>query len=203
MATPKPAIMNKNLFTIILSLFCLFAKLQAQKPESGLIAPENWRSEILTFPLGFAPDINLNGYEDVLFAPGWNKKESQQFWMYHFTWFLDTKAPMTVEFMEKSMKSYYEGLAKAVLGGDADNNISEYDIEAVCLFVKTENGFQGKLRVFDPFFTKASLVLNMKVKIALCEKTNQQIVAFDISPKRMEDPIWKLFENIKLRKPCN
>lgn len=200
---PKSNMMNKNLCTLTLFLIILFSKIQAQKTESGLLAPENWRSEILSFPLGFAPEIDLVGFEDVLFAPGWNKKESEQFWMYHFTWFLDTKKPMTVDFLEKSMKSYYEGLAKVVLDGDTESTLSEDEIEAICLFVKTENGFDGRLKVFDPFFTKAPILLNMKVKTSFCVKTNQQIVAFDISPKSTEDPVWKLFKNIKLRVPCN
>ncbi len=195
--------MNKNACFFGLILFCTVGQLQAQKPETGLVAPENWRSEVLTFPLEFAPEINLSGFEDVLFAPGWNKKESEQFWMYHFTWFLDTKEPMTVDFLEKNMKLYYEGLASAVLKGDTDSNALEQDIEAVCLFVKTDKGFLGKLNVYDPFFTKDTIVLNMKVGESFCQKTKKHVVSFDISPRPVSDSVWQFFDAIMLREPCN
>ena len=194
--------MSKKVWFFGLMLFYVVGQLQAQKPETGLVAPENWRSELLTFPLGFAPEIDLSGFEDVLFAPGWNKKESEQFWMYHFTWFLDKKAPITVDFLERNMKLYYEGLARVVLKGDTNSSASEQDIKAVCLFVKTDTGFLGKLSVFDPFFTKETIVLNMKVSESFCQQTNKQVVAFDISPKPLEDSVWQLFETIKLREPC-
>ena len=50
----------------------LVAALPAQEAAAPILppAPEGWRHERLAFPLDFAPDIELEGYEELRFAPG-------------------------------------------------------------------------------------------------------------------------------------
>ena len=51
-----------------------------QENESVLSAPDNWLSEIIPFPLGFAQQIEFVGFEDLRFSPEWSDSTSQQFW---------------------------------------------------------------------------------------------------------------------------
>ena len=50
-----------------------------QEHKTILEAPTDWKSEIILFPLSFAPDIDLTGYEDLRFTPNWNKPNSSEF----------------------------------------------------------------------------------------------------------------------------
>ena len=62
--------MNKKSVLVII-LFSISSMLTyCQEKESILSAPDKWQSEIIPFPLGFAPAINFIGFEDLRFSPG-------------------------------------------------------------------------------------------------------------------------------------
>ena len=65
-------------------MICCSFTLLAQEFEIKQSAPDNWRKEIIEFPLDFAPEINLSGYEEILFAPGWSDSDAEDFWTYYF-----------------------------------------------------------------------------------------------------------------------
>ncbi|MBL4705559.1 MAG: hypothetical protein JKY54_13630 [Flavobacteriales bacterium] len=68
--------MKKNSF-LILRLFVMSSvSTFAQDDKAVLIAPDNWKSEIIPFPLGFAPSIDFVGIEDLRFSPGWKDSTS-------------------------------------------------------------------------------------------------------------------------------
>ena len=51
---------------LVLILFTISSVITfGQEKETVLSAPDNWQSEILTFPLGFAPTIDFVGFEDL------------------------------------------------------------------------------------------------------------------------------------------
>ncbi|MEM8894468.1 MAG: hypothetical protein AAGC88_07820 [Bacteroidota bacterium] len=163
-------------------------------------APEGWRPELIPFPFEFAPDIDLVGFEDIRFAPGWSDAESEQFWMYSFVWYVDAGDPMTEDGLADLFHLYYDGLMSAVLKGNGDSTEIE---NSLSLFVKTEEGFTGKIRMFDAFFSKEYITLNIKVEETFCPSNNKQIVAFDLSPKPFDDELWKQFEEIEIIVECN
>ncbi len=73
-----------------------------------------WTKEFIKFPIGFAPDINYEGYEDLRFAEGWAKKDSPEFWSYIFAWHINGNQEQTVEKLETNLKLYFNGLMTAV-----------------------------------------------------------------------------------------
>ena len=66
-----------------------------QEQETVLNSPDNWRKEIIAFPIGFAPEIKFKGFEDIRFAPGWSDSTSNEFWTYTFVWYIEKDQPMT------------------------------------------------------------------------------------------------------------
>src|SRR5262249_32272032 len=44
--------------------------------------PQGWRTEHFTLPPDFAPDIEVHGVEDLLFAPGMFAPESDSYFSY-------------------------------------------------------------------------------------------------------------------------
>ncbi|MEL6304328.1 MAG: hypothetical protein AAGL29_07960 [Bacteroidota bacterium] len=185
-----------------LVFFLLFGViLHAQKPETVLNSPEGWRSEQISFPLSFAPDIDFTGFEDIRFAPGWSNMESEAFWTYHFVWYIDQNDPMTETSLTKIMEDYYDGLM-LVVSKSEENPEGNLPEKTLCLFMKTEKGFTGKARVYDAFFSKKTILLNFKVKEFFCDKTKKQVVAFDISPQPFEHSVWKQFDAVQLIAKC-
>jgi len=187
-------------FILALSIFNL--PVFGQTIETILSAPDDWNSEIIPFPLGFAPEIDFVGFEDIRFAPGWSDSNSEEFWTYHFTWFIEKSDPMTEDALTEIFNQYFDGLMRLVLEEEADSeNINELD-KTISLFIKTDEGFSGKMRVFDSFFTKDYIMLHVKVREKTCEESNKQMISFDISPKGFDDEIWKIFANVEIIEAC-
>lgn len=194
--------LKKSISFIILFLTFSFISF-SQEEETVLSAPENWQSEIIPFPLGFAQEIDLVGFEDLRFAPGWNDPNNQEFWTYMFVWYVDMGLPMTENKLTEYFNMYYDGL----MGVDDNNksdttNLNQLD-KTLCLFVKTSEGFTGKMRTYDRFFTKDYITLNIKVKESFCPETNKQIIRCNISPKPFNQDVWGIFDEVKLDIKCD
>ncbi len=174
-----------------------------QEDKTVLNAPENWKSEIIPFPLGFAQQIDFVGFEDLRFAPEWNDSGSEEFWTYTFVWYIETYGAMTESKLTETFNSYYDGLMGVDIANQSDTTKSNQLDETLCLFVKTNEGFSGKMRVYDRFFTKDYITLNIKVKESFCPETNKQIISCDISPKAFDHEVWKLFDEVSLKVKCD
>ena len=193
---------KKNL--LILILFVINSAISfSQEHETVLTAPENWQSEIIPFPMGFAPAIDFVGFEDLRFAPGWNDPNSEEFWTYFFVWYIETYGAMTESKLTETINSYYDGLMGVDMHNQADTTKSNQLDKTFCLFIKTDEGFSGKMRVYDRFFTKDYLTLNIKVRETFCPKTDKQIIFCDISPKAFDHKVWGIFDDIKLKVACD
>ncbi len=193
--------MLKN--TILLMIFMVITfPVFGQEQESVLSSPENWQSEIIPFPISFAPEIDLKGFEDLRFAPGWSDSTSLEFWTYTFVWYVDEKSPMTEAKLTEYFNYYYDGLMRVNRINKDNANSVKLD-KTLCLFIKTKEGFSGKMRVYDNFFTKDYLILNIKVKESFCPEMKKHIISCEISPKPFDHSVWAIFENVKLKKECN
>jgi len=174
-----------------------------QQENSILTAPDNWRSEVIPFPLSFAPDIDFVGFEEIRFAPGWSDSSSEEFWTYSFVWYIEGASPLTERSLTEAMNLYYDGLMSAVAKNQPEIEEPITIAKTLSLFIKTDEGFIGKMNVFDAFFTKNRIALNIKVNESFCDRTNKKVVLFDIAPKPFDDEIWKNFNNIKVNVDCH
>ncbi len=189
---------------LILLLFTVGNMLTyGQENESILSAPDNWQREILPFPLSFAPAIDFVGFEDLRFSPGWSDSTSQEFWAYSFAWYIEMDSALTESKLTESFNLYYDGLMGVDLNNQADTINSNPLERTLGLFVKTNAGFSGKMRVYDAFFTKDYMTLNIKVKESFCPKRNKQIIQCDISPKAFDHAVWKIFNDVRLTVKCD
>jgi hypothetical protein len=194
--------MPKILILILLLISLILSESTAQEHKSVLTAPENWQSEIIPFPLDFAPAIDFVGIEELRFAPSWSDSTNRNFWTYTFVWYIDENTPMTEDILTKSFNSYYDGLMKIEFLNRVDTSMTNQVDHTLCLFVKTEEGFTGKMRMYDNFFLKDNMTLNIKVRESFCPKTNKQIVFCDISKQSFDHQVWKLFDDVKLIVKC-
>ena len=193
--------MKKLIQIVIIAIFIFttHTNIYAQEQETVLSSPDNWQSEILTFPLGFAQDIDLVGFEDLRFAPGWSDSTSQEFWAYMFVWYVEKNSAMTEQKLTEYFNSYYDGLMG--INNRDTTKINQLD-KTICLFIKTTEGFTGKMRVYDRFFTKDYIILNIKIKESFCDNTNKQIILCDITPKNFNHEVWNIFDDVKIKIKC-
>jgi len=182
-------------FTIVL---CINAYAQENEELYILEADSTWLKEIIKFPFGFAPEINLKGYEDLRFAKDWSKPEGQEFFTYAFAWNTNLTEAPTVHMLETNMRLYYDGLMTAV------NKDKGFTIpRSTILFVKSDENneeprFVGEMKVYDSFFTKKTITLHVKVDTFYCEAQKRYLVFFKVSSKAFEHSIWNKLKTVKL-----
>ena len=163
-----------------------------------LEADSTWKKESFKFPIGFAPSIDYEGYEDVRFSPGWSDVNSQGFWSYMFAWHIKGNQAQTISSLQAHLKVYFDGLMNAV---NKDKSLEVPKTTAVFTKAKTGSNadFNGKVTVYDAFHTKALLTLNVSVKNNYCKEKDESIILFKLSPKPFDDALWKTFDSIKVR----
>jgi hypothetical protein len=173
-----------------------------QSVETVLEAPETWVTEIIPFPIDFAPGIQFTGFEDLRFSPGWSKSESDQFWTYMFVWYVDYEKPLTEDQLTESFNFYYDGLTDIDIRNEMDTLKTNQLNKSICLFVKTAAGFSGKMQIFDSFFTQDYITLNILVTESICTKTDKHIIQCNVSLKPFEHEVWGIFDEVKVSVPC-
>ncbi|MEM7550546.1 MAG: hypothetical protein AAF363_12765 [Bacteroidota bacterium] len=186
-------------------LILLSAFSYAQDERSFLNAPDDWRKEIIEFPLSFAPDIDLKGVEDVRFAPGWSKEGNEDFWTYAFLWYLDADPNVSKEKLEDYLKLYFDGLMELVAKG---NNIDSSEVTKttpVFYKLRSKSGkdhYNGQVQFFDAFFTKREILLNVQVLDFYCSDEQKYLTLFKLSPKDIEHDIWNSLNRITSSSKC-
>ena len=193
--------MYRSIFIVL--ILTISINLHAQEQQSILDAPENWQSELIPFPIGFAPSINLTGFEDLRFSPGWSDTTSNEFWTYMFVWYVEKDSALTENKLTEYFNNYYDGLMGVNEHNQRDSAKADQLDKTVCNFVKTDDGFTGQMKVYDRFFTKDYLTLNIKVNESFCEKTKKQIIYCEISPKDFKHSVWQIFNKVNMTVTCD
>jgi hypothetical protein len=157
-----------------------------QVPAPLFPAPEGWRTERIPFPLGFAPELEYRGFEDLAFAPGMFAKGSDSYFSYALALELEGDVAIDARFLDDFLTTYYRGLCRAV----GESRALELDLDAVA--AEVEGGgdrFRARVHAFDPFTDGGALELALE----LCThpgagKTELLGIA---SPKERSAPIWQ------------
>jgi hypothetical protein len=76
--------------------------------------PAGWRSEVIPFPLDFAPALAHRGVEEIRFPPGFFDPASPQRWSYVFVWRLEDPAELAPDALAAELTTYFQGLVHAV-----------------------------------------------------------------------------------------
>lgn len=182
--------MKNNIFVIVLLLLSL--KLFGQeKSEFNLLETDStWNQEVFHFPIPFAPEIKLEGFEDARFPKYWAKKDSADFWSYVFVWSINNSVEITSNFLESNIEKYFNGLMN-------------YQNSAA-LFVKKNsssknNKYVGKVKTFDALVTKTNMTLNVTAEHFYCKQSKKTYIFFKFSPQEFGVTIWDKLENVKFR----
>jgi hypothetical protein len=127
-------------------------------PEQPWPVPAGWRSEVIPFPLDFAPTIAHRGVEDLRFPPGMFDPSSPDYWSYAFTWHTDDAAELDADALGRELTVYFAGLIAAV---DGKQRIAAADRDKIAARATAAGAgrFALTAHVYDAFKTAAAVEL--------------------------------------------
>lgn len=185
----------KTVTTTLFVLFGLATLANAQESEPVLLkeAPEGWRFERIEFPLDFAPDLELTGFEELWFSPGMFDAKSDSYFSYVLAMEFEHGEKLSSDFIRNLFQTYFVGLCKSV--GESRN--LDLDLDEIKTEVEsTEKGFQVTVNMFDPFVTGKKMKLNMLVT-SHPAKGAKIILLGTASPAESDAEIWKQLESFR------
>lgn len=173
------------------------------KPELPFVmpVPEGWRTETIPFPLGFAPTLPYKGVEELRFSPGMFKPGSEDFWSYAFVFWLEGEVSWTAERLNADIKTYLEGLSRAV-----EEKNEKFDPKAATVTAQLQETkgaqagqqfFEGKVEAYDPFKTHQRQTLNMRGNVFRCPAQGRTVVFFQVSPQPTTHKVWQTLQQIR------
>lgn len=105
-------------------------------------------------------------------------------------WYLDGNVKFTKEQLINDFKAYYNGLGNL-------SNGTVVTIEKTTPAAKFQHAFTFVTQTTDNLYTHKSITLNGTINIAKCNGGNNTIAFFEISPKAMNDDIWKALDAVR------
>ena len=205
----------KILRTILpLAALASAALLQADEeagPVEKLVFETEWKGERIELPPPFAPEMKLEGIEEIRFAPGMFEPESDSFFSYVFVFAVPGDTELSKEVIQKETLAYYRGLAASVLKGrgkEVDTTKFKFTLEksdkavAVPASVGDKSSvteYRGKLDWIEPFATAKPQVLHFEIQAWSDPDTKRGYLFVGTSPKEIGDSaaIWKEMRKIR------
>src|SRR5262249_49879756 len=143
-------------------------------------------------PPAFAPDMKWKGVEELRFAPGMFKADSDTFFSYALLYWLPADQKIDARTIERELLTYYRGLATAAL----KNMKKEVDVRGFRGSIKEAPGtpdkrpggeavtaYAGELKWTEPFATGKSQTLRLEIHSWLSEKHKHHGVFVCASPQ--------------------
>jgi hypothetical protein len=191
-------------YMILVSILLLsgFAGPIQGEPEAPfhLPTPEGWFIETIPFPLGFAPEIDYEGLEELRFAPGMFKTDQEDFWTYAFVWWIPSATELNAEILEADMNAYYGGLASDVGVGKVDPSditVTRSKVKAVEVPEGGPLKFEGTIDTFDSFASLEAITLNFRAEVIPCSAEGRLAVFFELSPQPTTHEVWTDLHDIR------
>ncbi|MGI9239725.1 MAG: hypothetical protein ACR2RV_02930 [Verrucomicrobiales bacterium] len=197
-------------FATLASIGSLQADEEAGSAEK-LVFKTDWKGERIELPPPFAPEMKLEGIEEIRFAPGMFEPESDSFFSYVFVFSVPGDQELSQEVIQKETLAYYRGLAASVLKGkgkEVDTTKFKFTLEksdkagAVPASVGDKASvteYRGKLDWIEPFATAKPQVLHFEIQAWTDPKTERGYLFVNTSPKEVSDTaaIWKEMRTIR------
>ena len=186
--------------TVCVSLMLAVIAMEPQpQPELLPPTPADWRFERIDFPLSFAPELKYKGFEELRFAPGMFKPESDTYFTYIFAMKITDDVTLDAPALQSLLETYFRGLCGTVAKEkkfDIDTSKITAQVRADQPDAPPTRNFRATVASFDAFVTGKPLTLNLEMIVIDASRTDHRIFAA-ISPKPVDSPIWKLLRTLK------
>ena len=188
----------KKILRIVFFLFSAVIVSQEKQELSVLNNNKNWAREIIKFPIDWAPNLKVSGFEELLFSPNWKDSKNEEFWSLVIAWNISSESPFNQSEIANYLESYFDGLMKP---NHWETKFPEPKIHLIKNSKKTLNdSFIGKMTFFDGFHTGKLITVNIIIEQYSSIEKEKTILLFRLSPKKYEHKIWKVLNEIKLKK---
>lgn len=166
-------------------MLALLATLALQADSLLPPAPSGWRHERLALPPDFAPELELRGVEDLLFAPGMFAPDSDSYFSYVLALRVEGELEVDESYLTRFLESYYRGLCRAV----GEERKLTLDLAQVAAGVRREEErFHATVAMFDVFVTGEPLELALEIEVHAAPRKTELIGL--ASPLDAAAPIW-------------
>lgn len=159
--------------------------------------PAGWqRGNLFLFPIVFAPQIDLKGYEELIFAPGWADPVHQNFLTYSFVWWLEDSPRLDEARMEQEMLRYFQGLSR--------RSFKDVDTKKFAVQLQPDSGpsswgeqrYAGTITWIE-LISKRLVDTYVKVVTWGCDSLDRTGVLFKMSSQPFDSPTWEMVDQLK------
>ena len=188
------------LFILSLTIAAPGAAQESVELPFYLPTPEGWRTETIPFPLGFAPELDYEGLEELRFSPGMFKEIKVDFWSYAFIWWVPEETHFDTERLQTDLESYFRGLTTAVAEArDFDPGEPDFDVqlESVESSAPGHDQWEGTVLAYDVFTTHKPIRLKTRIDIVPCPSQGHVAVFFQFSPQPRRSRIWEVMDDMR------
>lgn len=179
---------RKNILAISILCGCCFTFGQDDQDLEIVRADSMWSKEIISFPIDWAPNLTIDGFEELRFSPEWDQADSPQFWTLALSWSLSTKTALTLDGIVFNLEHYFDGLMKP------NHWSTEFVAPELTLeLVENENNemsYEGYMNFFDGFHTGKPITTYINATQWFCQATQRTTVVFQISTQVKSHVIW-------------
>lgn len=186
---------TKKTVAVLLSCFLFCLAHNARALDYFATVPEGWRTEVIEFPLGFAPDLPLKGKLELLFSPGMFTEGAEDFWSYNFIWAIRGSDRPQREAMEKLLEEYYYGLQTAVSKKALTDPVSvTLESQSPCA---GNWRYRGHAQWTEPFRSKAAQRLNLDITLINRGDNTGWYAVFSASPQAADHAVWQTLKRYR------
>ncbi|MEZ5083249.1 MAG: hypothetical protein R2750_07345 [Bacteroidales bacterium] len=195
--------MKHQNFTFYIFLLSVFVSLQltAQDNKPAILhIPENWKFERMEFPLGFAPGIKYEGFEELIFSPGMFDTVAPDYFSYIFVMSINNEKEVSISTLKEVLLAYYKGLSQSV----AESKETTIDTSVItCSVAKLKNDFResehysAKITFIDSFTDNRKISLNLELDVKYNEVSQRLYILAIVSPVQQKDPVWQTLKKHK------
>lgn len=200
-------------FLLILALLpsgLSIAQEPKDNPSTKLIFKTEWKGERIALPPEFAPKMKLKGIEEIRFAPGMFKPDSDSFFSYAFVFEISQDQKLTRDVIHQETLVYYRGLAGSILkrkGKEVDVGKFTFKLEQAkaakdspaTVNAESVTQYVGKLDWIEPFATAKPQVLHFELQSWSDPKTKKNYLFVCTSPKAIgeKEALWTELRKIR------
>jgi len=166
--------------------------------------PGSWTADSrYPFPLPWSPGLAYHGFEDLFFAPNFDRTESPEYHSYLFFLWLDGPPPVSASQLQSDMVVYFRGLAQERgrnygFTPDLSKVSASYQDDPTgsrTFGSATASVFTGTVTIWD---TRGKLItLNSEVVTTVCPATNHRAMFFGMSLEPRDGSMWKQLDAVR------
>lgn len=184
-------------YIILLSIILgssFFAFTQNKQQLKIVRADSTWSKEIISFPIDWAPDLTLEGFEELRFSPKWDEPDSPQFWTLALSWKVNTQNALSPGEIQFNLAHYFDGLMKP---NHWATEFAEPKVTVQLAETKSEiTHYVGQMNFFDGFHTGKPITTYLNATQWFCKTSQSSTIVFQISAQAKNHAIWEQLHTI-------